>query len=131
MSSRFTWDPDSEELRDAVFEHIADRLTDLGFNDEYADSEEYDISDFAYAMVYDRHYYESTYLKDLAEMDPGCAKVLRLLYGYEKYSESAPRQASVRRAVAKKPASKSCASKPKSKTPAKKAPAKKTKGARR
>lgn len=129
MSSRFTWDPDSEELRNAVIEHIADRLTDLGFNDEYADSEEYDISDFAYAMVYDRHYYESTYLKDLAEMDPGCAKVLRLLYGYEKYSENVPRQASVRRAAAKKPSSKSCASK--SKTPAKKAPAKKTKGARR
>ena len=129
MSSRFTWDPDSEELRDAVFEHIADRLTELGFNNEYADSEEYDISDFAYAMVYDRHYYESTYLKDLAEMDPGCAKVLRLLYGYEKYSESVPGQASVRRTAAKKPASKSCASKPKS--PAKKAPAKKTKGARR
>ena len=129
MSSRFTWDPDSEELRDAVFEHIADRLTDLGFNDEYADSEEYDISDFAYAMVYDRHYYESTYLKDLDEMDPGCAKVLRLLYGYEKYSENVPRQASVRRAAAKKPASKSCASK--SKTPAKKAPTRKTKGARR
>lgn len=129
MSSRFTWDPDSEDLRDAVFEHIADRLTDLGFNDEYADSEEYDISDFAYAMVYDRHYYESTYLKDLAEMDPGCAKVLRLLYGYEKYSENVPRQASVRRAAAKKPASKSCASK--SMTPSKKAPAKKTKGARR
>ena len=122
MSSVFYWDPDSGELKDAVFEHIADRLTDLGFNDEYADSEEYDISDYAYAMVYDRHYEESTYLKDLAEMDPGCAKVLRLLYGYEKYSAK-PKKAPAKRAPTKSASQKG-------KAPAKKQTSK-TSGTRR